>query len=203
MKSIIQLTSNLFKKTSSFKPTSLFQNILNELQNDKSLSQDQVDTCKGALLLKCHEWYKTHATQTPPQNIINDIIQSIENTDKKTLKTEVQNLLNIQIEEMFNHIDSSTNALENTSPEIYTEELNNLLMHKIGFTLDVKKSGIKNADYGVFINGTYISPGTVVAIFPGRVHLPEFLTDKYLDAHIFPDDHYYVMGRYKCNHLLM
>lgn len=196
MKRIIEFANNVMKKQNIVQPGSLFQNIFKQIQNSDKLQQNHVDIYKGALLLRCNEWYEKNSSQFPPQPIIDEFIKQIESVDMIKLHSEVQTSINAQIEKMFHNIDLVTISLENkTNDPDYTELLTTALMRDIGFVLDVKKSKINNAGYGVFTKGGYINPGAVIAMFPGKVHLPEYLTDKYLDAHIFPDDNFFVMGR--------
>ena len=48
----------------------------------------------------------------------------------------------------------------------------------------------------MFISGN-VTPGTILAIFPGKVHLPEYTTKKnYIDT-LLPDEHFFLMKRYE------
>ena len=48
---------------------------------------------------------------------------------------------------------------------------------------------------GVFVEAGEICPGTVVAFFPGMVHLHEFARrEEYVDG-LLPDDHFHLMAR--------
>lgn len=114
-----------------------------------------------------------------------------------TLKSNLQDALCTQIEKIFEDIDEIVGEMESEgiSPELYEDELANKLIQRVGFTLDVKKSNIPQAKLGVFVRGTYIHPGNVVAIFPGKVHLPQYLTNEYVDNNLLPDPDYYLMAR--------
>ncbi len=48
---------------------------------------------------------------------------------------------------------------------------------------------------GVFISGN-VTPGTILAIFPGVVHLPEYTTKKNYVESLMPDDNFFLMKRY-------
>lgn len=99
---------------------------------------------------------------------------------------------------MFENIDDIVEEMEGVPSEQYGEELANKLIQRNGFTLEVKKSNIPQAKLGVFIRGTYIHPGNVVAMFPGKVHLPQYLTNEYVDNNLLPDPDYYLMARLAC-----
>ena len=69
----------------------------------------------------------------------------------------------------------------------------------LDFSLSVKTSTIKGAGKGLFINNIgsrdFISPGTLVAIFPGVVHLQEFAKSTEYVASLFPDPHFQLTMR--------
>lgn len=77
----------------------------------------------------------------------------------------------------------------------YDDELANRLIQKNKFIVEVKKSKIPQAQLGVFNRGTHVPVGQVMCIFPGLVHLPQYLTNEYMDKFLLPDDHYYLMAR--------
>lgn len=54
---------------------------------------------------------------------------------------------------------------------------------------------------GVFIKGE-VAPGTVIALFPGTIHLAEFAKGKDYLKSLMPDDNFNLMMRYNHNMLL-
>ena len=48
---------------------------------------------------------------------------------------------------------------------------------------------------GVFIKGE-VAPGTVIALFPGTIHLAEFANGKDYLKSLMPDDNFNLMMRY-------
>lgn len=71
------------------------------------------------------------------------------------------------------------------------------LKNAVGFQLDIKQSTIPNAGRGVFMNTSkeLICPGTLVALYPGTVHLKEHMrSQKDLDK-LLPDDDFMIMFR--------
>lgn len=64
-------------------------------------------------------------------------------------------------------------------------------MSFLDFSLEVKKSSIEGAGQGVYVMNTgprnFISPGTLLAIFPGLVHLSEYTKSNDYVASLFPD----------------
>jgi len=74
------------------------------------------------------------------------------------------------------------------------------LTSKVGFRLECKPSKCSaDAGTGVFIRcppGASVAPGTLLAFFPGLVHLPEHTAKKdYLQDNLLPDPHFMLMGR--------
>lgn len=90
------------------------------------------------------------------------------------------------------------------------------LMQKVGFWLECKPSkcnssdsdngidsggggGGEGAGQGVFLRcapGVTVPPGTLLALFPGLVHLPEYTTKtNYVQENLLPDPHFMLMAR--------
>ena len=119
---------------------------------------------------------------------------SIYHLDYSDLKASLQDSINSQIELLFENIDSTVNELDEQNPH-YNDDLANGLIQKNNFVVEVKKSKIQQAQLGVFNRGTHVPPGQVMCLFPGLVHLPQYLTNEYMDRYLLPDDHYYLMAR--------
>ena len=64
-----------------------------------------------------------------------------------------------------------------------------------GFATEIKQSLVPNAGLGCFYRGPRLPPGSVVTLFPGVVHLPEFLTTNDAVNQLLPDDNLMVMSR--------
>ena len=69
----------------------------------------------------------------------------------------------------------------------------------LDFSLYVKQSSIEGAGEGLFIKNTgprtFISPGTLVGIFPGLVHLYEYTKSNEYVAALFPDPNFQLTMR--------
>jgi hypothetical protein len=78
---------------------------------------------------------------------------------------------------------------------------NTNLVDSVGFLIECKKSTCNddNAGMGLFIrcpSTTSVPPGTVVAFFPGLVHLPEFtVKNDYITDNLLPDPDYMLILR--------
>ena len=114
-----------------------------------------------------------------------------------TLRDDLHGNICNQVETLFTNIDECVTELEaeGVPPERYEEALADKLILKNQFTLEVKKSNIPAAKLGVFLRGTYVHAGAVVALFPGKVHLPQYLTNDYVDKNLLPDMDYFLMAR--------
>jgi hypothetical protein len=73
------------------------------------------------------------------------------------------------------------------------------LMRSVGFDLEKRRSNIPSAGMGVFVNcdeSHVICAGTVIALFPGLVHLQEFTQQgEYIVKNLLPDDDLMLMAR--------
>ena len=101
---------------------------------------------------------------------------------------------------MFTNIHITTQELTkeaaHLTPQEFQDSLSSQLLEKNNFLVEVKKSTIPLAGKGLFIHGSVVHPGTVIALFPGKVHLPQYLTNEYVDSELLPDADFYLMGRY-------
>ena len=110
------------------------------------------------------------------------------------LQKSLQDSINAQMEQLFENIDATVQELDEDLPH-YDDELANRLIQKNNFVVEVKKSKIPQAQLGVFNRGTHVPRGQVMCLCPGLVHLPQYLTNEYMDKNLLPDDHYYLMAR--------
>ncbi len=107
--------------------------------------------------------------------------------------------MNEQIETLFESIHTSVQELQDVvsqlEPEEYELELSSRLISRNRFVPEIRKSGIPLSGNGLFVKGSVVYPGTVVAIFPGKVHLAQYLTNEYVNSQLLPDQNLYLMGR--------
>lgn len=114
----------------------------------------------------------------------------------------VQIELNKQVLELFNLIEEQVQE-SNSAPlrrlqsqeEIQSEKTKKHSPYP--FQLSVKPSSIPGAGNGVFLNTEkpFICTGTVVALYPGLVHLKESLMDREYIKSILPDPNFMLMSR--------
>lgn len=134
---------------------------------------------------------------TPPAVLIDDVEVSI-------LKKRLNEAITEQIEEIFENVHQAVEELgsdtpTNSNPEAYHQDLLSRLVEKNRFVLEIRKSTIPQAGDGLFAKGSVLYPGSVVGIFPGKVHLPQYLTNEYVDAELLPDPHFFLMGRFNAS----
>lgn len=186
-------------------------------------TQDKIDVCKGVFLMKCYDWKKANFSGDPSEVELNRFYEEIKQSSKYIyaslfklsppkvfshghllcppidfgdLQTSLQESINSQMELLFENIDTTVQDLDEDLPR-YDDELANRLIQKNDFVVEVKKSKIPQAQLGVFNRGTHVPRGQVMCICPGLVHLPQYLTNEYMDKYLLPDDHYYLMARYE------
>lgn len=71
-----------------------------------------------------------------------------------------------------------------------------LLLEEVGYCVETKPSLIAGAGDGAFLSTkTGIPPGTVVSLYPGLVHLKEFLRNDGYFSSILPDPDFMLMAR--------
>jgi hypothetical protein len=176
------------------------QNMLIPLQNLDKLNQYEIDICKGSVLIKYYQWRNEETFRGyPTQDDIAKFYSEIENTEVSVLKKQLNEAITAQVETMFENIHSVVKELgndyQNLSPEQYQDDLLAQLIEKNRFILEVRKSTIPLAGNGLFARGSVLYPGSVIGIFPGKVHLPQYLTNEYVDAELLPDPNFFLMGR--------
>jgi hypothetical protein len=123
------------------------------------------------------------------------------------LKKRLNEAISEQVEEIFENVHQAVEELgsdnpTNLNPESYHNELQSRLIEKNRFVLETRKSTIPLAGDGLFAKGSVLYPGSVVGIFPGKVHLPQYLTNEYVDAELLPDPHFFLMGRFDISQYL-
>merc|ERR1711871_1761275 len=112
-----------------------------------------------------------------------------------TRKKEEENDVN----EMFGVGDSSEGPIFMDEMFLDRKAEDQRHMCLLDFSLQVKKSTIESAGCGLFVMNKgprrFISPGTVIAIFPGHVHLLEYCSKlEYLEK-LFPDSNFHLTRR--------
>jgi len=163
----------------------------------------ELDVYACATFLKCYAWQTENRADTIKKDTVLSFVADLEKLNAKTRENYVQKEITRQILGLFQQIDRANSIDEKSrdNDDDALERMSNLIFGKevkdyeekslLDFTLSVKPSSIPNAGDGLFIKNLgprqYISAGSVIAIFPGVVHLKEYTRNqKYVSA-LFPD----------------
>ena len=132
--------------------------------------------------------------------IVEEFHQSIEDMEHSQIRRFVQVEINKQVTNLFNDLFEDDRKI-NPSDVIPTIEQATELDEKIDserirFSLFVKPSTLDGAGDGVFINTSdTLIPGTVICLYPGLVHLKEYLKTPEYFRSILPDPDFLLMAR--------
>lgn len=201
--------------TAYYEMTSLFGRLFNQTSGLKKLFERSIplspailDDHRAYTRLRLNDYLSDGKTKVT-QAMTDEVFDESSDLSNSARRAKIVNILNQRVQSMFADLhsciasdDSVTFPLNKDSPIFKTDKIRN----KIGFDLEVKESNIPNAGYGVFIRtsipNTSILPGTVIAFYPGKVYLNEYVsTQKDIDK-LLPDDHFMLMRRYMISLLL-
>ena len=172
------------------KLTSFFKTRVLNIKDDKE--DIALALYKAALLLRCYDHSLEHKVD-PLKVDIETFCNDLNGTSKWAMKKYVKRKLDLQVRTMFELIGSNIDKCYN-SPHRSKETA--LEMSKaVGYCPYIGPSRIAKDERGVFIEGNAFT-GSIVAIFPGIVHLREYAGKKnYLEQNLMPDPHFFLMKR--------
>jgi hypothetical protein len=143
------------------------------------VSPMKIDSTRIALALKCHQQCDEFNLLQPTPAQVEEFHKYVEEMDDNNMDEYIQSRITHQIINLFECINSS---------ESYQQ-----FKSKAEFHLEVKESSLPSAGNGLFaISHKPILPGTVVALYPGLVHIPQ--TKDYIQT-LLPDDNLMLMSR--------
>ena len=136
----------------------------------------------------------------PTPDEVEGFYSSVEELERRnSLRSYVQDSINSQTVAYFEHLEVYAESLEKLMgrPRSAARASKSFtsLRELIGFELECKPSSIPDAGDGVFVKLGRCSPGTVVAYFPGFVHVREFTTKADYIKRLLPDDDFMLFGR--------
>jgi hypothetical protein len=160
--------------------------------------QENIDLYRTAVLLNCYKWHQTNSGQPSPKDVeaFYDSVDKLGN--EKVIKKSVQKLIEQQVTNMMQKVDTYTVAIEEIVDRKGRPTSNAKrprLLDTMGFELDCRESTIPTADEGLFLRGK-VFPGTVLGFYPGLVHLEEFSTSSSYMKGLLPDEHFMMIVRY-------
>ena len=97
-------------------------------------------------------------------------------TNLRDMLSEMENPLSIQngltLDELALFFSKSVTKKKKQLLQHFGEKNSDILFGNAGFRLDVQPSSIEGAGTGVFVREGHVSPGQIVALYPGTVYQP-------------------------------
>ncbi len=143
---------------------------------------------KTSLLLKCYQHEKLN-NEAPTKDNILTFCDQLDTFSHGNLKDFIQTECNSQILHLFSRIHEYHEYYH----EDYTQTIANSteLRKHIGYATYLDHSKLPDAGTGVFVNGD-VCAGTIVALFPGLVHLREYTgKSNYVEKNLLPDPNFF------------
>jgi hypothetical protein len=186
--------------------------------NNTAIGQEKIDIYRAALLIKCFDWRENNIINYNNNNEIDDSIlhkqpnkddveifynevdEICNNEDSMVSETGlhkyVSNNLNKQVTKMFENINTYTIALDKKiARNVRGDKELPILSNLCGFELEIRQSKIPGAGLGLFVKSGSVFPGTVLAFFPGLVHLSEHVVSPEYIQTLLPDNDLMLMVR--------
>jgi hypothetical protein len=130
-----------------------------------------------------------------PPNVMQQLEKDMEvfSGQWSALHDECHNMLTEQLVPFFEQIDEYSHALEEKMSSRRNQKKMEIksLTEIVGFELEVKPSTIHGAGNGVFVKSGNVYPGTVIALFPGLVYLPEYVMSEQSRAVLTSDQDFF------------
>ena len=169
----------------------VFQSFLRPRETAAAL----LEARRATLLLRGFEWVQSNDHRQPGAADVEQFYVDVEKMGMKNMQLYVNRMVTIQVERIFRVIHDRNN--NSHSPDrSYNSALVDSIASEVGYAPYLAPSSISSAGKGVYLKGS-VSAGTVLALFPGEVHLAEYVTKKgYIDD-LFPDENFFLMRRYE------
>jgi hypothetical protein len=169
----------------------VFQSFLRPKETAAAL----LEVRRATLLLKGFEWVRNNNFRQPGAAEVDQFFAEVEKMGMKSMQLFVNQMVTKQIEKIFRVIDNRYDD-SRAAGSSYNSTLIDGIVRDVGYAPYLDTSSISGAGSGVFLKGK-VCAGTVLALFPGEVHLAEYVTKKgYIDD-LFPDDDFFLMRRYR------
>ena len=147
---------------------------------------------QAALMLKCYD-HSVFNKANPSKQNIEKICDELDRMSQGGLQQYISKSLNTQVQSLFE-------VIEDNSDRYYayrdrSEESAEFMTDAIGYCPYLADSTVHVGGKGVFMKG-HARVGAVVAIFPGVVHLAEYVGKKnYIEKNLLPDENFFLMRR--------
>ena len=151
---------------------------------------------KSALLLRCHDHNLEHKTE-PLRVDIEAICDDLDKMGKSEMQRFVKRSLDAQVHALFEKIQENSDAY--FAYHQRSKETAEIMSEEVGYCPYLDDSSVDTNGKGVFLQGR-AGAGSVVAIFPGVVHLREYTGKRnYVEENLLPDKNFFLMRRCVCS----
>lgn len=136
----------------------------------------------------------------PSVEDVNEFTHFVDSSSHEKLVVFVRSQINLQLLNMYNSVDEAERACDalrgNLPVHVKKDEERSILLRGVGYCVETKPSLVPGAGDGAFVSSNSgIPPGTVVSLYPGLVHLKEFLREDSYFSSILPDPDFMLMAR--------
>ena len=169
------------------------------LIHDKDEQKDFFDMCQDSSLESQQQFIKEHVTKEI-LNIFNVFYEKVPLKVPQSEDELIDTIVEVDQAVDPNSFPLFVNSRSTTKPSAKSisnfNKMNDAMMEKLGYSLNVRQSKIPNAGQGVFLNGK-ATAGTVISLYPGIVYLKEYVVSGDIAGMFGPDDSgLYTMSRY-------
>ena len=155
-----------------------------------------------AVALKCYRHCSDKEVERLTPELVEEFHMAVDNMEDAAVRKFVQTEINKQVIDMFDGLAEADKLRASATPRNSNNDTHSVpVSTRTNFSLAVKPSPFSNAGDGVFLNRTtshaqkQVIPGTVVCLYPGLVHLKEYLKEMSYFRSILPDPNYMLMAR--------
>ncbi|KAJ1427698.1 hypothetical protein B484DRAFT_419635, partial [Ochromonadaceae sp. CCMP2298] len=157
--------------------------------------REKIDAYRASLALKCYTVCNKSSAGVPSPEDVDKFMQEVDSMSHPQRAKYVHEGVNDQIISMFTALERHDLSLA-SHKKMGRDPAG--LRADVGFTLDIRHSNIPGAGEGLFLrteNARSLPPGTVLALYPGLVHLKEHLKKIEHFQSLLPDDDFLLMAR--------
>lgn len=147
---------------------------------------------KTALLLRCHDHYMENKND-PLKTDVESICDELDKMGKAAMQSYIKRAMDAQVQNLFEKI--AQNSDEYFAYHQRSKETAEIMSEEWGYCPYLHAPSADPDGKGVFLHGR-ASAGSIVAIFPGVVHLREYTGKKnYVEDNLLPDVNFFLMRR--------
>lgn len=150
--------------------------------------------------MKCNDVCNKSTDGVPTADDVHKFSNEVDALSHDEQMNFVHDQVNSQLRKMFTSLvkcdDMRNEHHSNVSGAVLDRKEAAMLLEDMQYTVSCKPSLVQHGGDGVFVAATKgVFPGTVVCLYPGLVHLKEYLRDRSYFSALLPDDDFMLMAR--------